>query len=71
VFESPVGVCKRSDLIGFESNRYILDYLVRFFGLKISVQLKILANSVFVLWFGFDFSKSDKPNKPNSPKFIK
>jgi hypothetical protein len=38
-----------------------LDYLV---------WLKILANLIFVLWFGFDFSKSDKPNKPNSPKII-
>jgi membrane-associated HD superfamily phosphohydrolase len=35
-----LGVCKPISLIGFELNRYILDYFVWFFGLKFSVQLK-------------------------------
>jgi hypothetical protein len=64
-------MCKRIGLIGFELNRQILDYLVRFFGLKFSVQLKILVNLIFALWLGLCFSKSDKPNKPNRLKFIK
>jgi hypothetical protein len=34
-----VGVYKQINLIYFEPNRYILDYLVRFFGLKILIHL--------------------------------
>jgi len=34
------------------------------FSLKILVRLKFLANLIFIFWFCFDFSKSDKLNSP-------
>jgi hypothetical protein len=42
-----IRVCKRVSLINFESNRQILNYLVQFFGVKISIQL---ANLVFIFF---------------------
>jgi hypothetical protein len=50
-----IRVCKRIGLIDFELNRQILGYLDRFFGLKISVRLKILINSVFFSLIQFIF----------------
>jgi hypothetical protein len=44
-----LGVCERIGLIGFELNSQTLDYLVWFFGLKFSIQLKNLISSIFIL----------------------